>query len=77
MLASAAALLARLRRPETRPGIRVLGGVAVLTIAMLTLAHCAPRRPDFTTLVEQDCAAGDQWACDTHGRVSACSDTRA
>jgi len=42
---------------------RVSGVVAVLTVAMLTLANCAPRRPDFTARVEQDCAAGDQWAC--------------
>jgi len=42
---------------------RVSGVVAVLTVAMLTLANCAPRRPDFTARVEQDCAAGDKWAC--------------
>jgi hypothetical protein len=43
--------------------VECAGAVAVLTVAMLTLVNCAPRRADFTARVEQDCAAGDQWAC--------------
>ena len=35
-----------------------------LLIVALTLTGCAPRRPDFLARVQQDCLAGDQWACD-------------
>jgi hypothetical protein len=35
-----------------------------LLIVLLAVTGCQPRRPDFMTRVREDCAAGDQWACD-------------
>jgi hypothetical protein len=35
-----------------------------LAVTLLALLGCQPRRPDFLTRVREDCAAGDQWACD-------------
>jgi hypothetical protein len=37
---------------------------AVPLIAVLVLAGCQTRRPDFLARVREDCTAGDQWACD-------------
>ncbi len=38
--------------------------VRMALVALVTLAGCAPpRRPSFLTRVLEDCAAGDQWAC--------------
>ena len=37
----------------------------LLIVTLLTIAGCQPHhRPDFMTRVGEDCAAGDQWACD-------------
>jgi hypothetical protein len=36
----------------------------ILLIVLMIIAGCHARRPDFMTRVRQDCAAGDQWACD-------------
>ncbi len=35
-----------------------------LLIALVSVAGCEPRRPDFLVRVRQDCTAGDKWACD-------------
>ena len=41
-----------------------MGRVALLFV-VLSFAGCqAPHRPDFLTRVIQDCAAGQQWACE-------------
>ncbi len=38
--------------------------VMVMLVAVVTLTNCTPpRRPSFLTRVLEDCAAGDQWAC--------------
>jgi hypothetical protein len=37
---------------------------SALVVTLLALLGCQPRRPDFLTRVREDCAAGDQWACD-------------
>ena len=36
----------------------------VLLIVVLVVAGCHSRRPDFMTRVQEDCLAGQQWACD-------------
>ena len=37
----------------------------LLIVTLLTIAGCQPHhRPDYMTRVGEDCAAGDQWACD-------------
>jgi hypothetical protein len=33
-------------------------------IVLVIMAGCQARRPDFVTRVQENCAAGDQWACD-------------
>ena len=45
----------------------------LLLIAALTLTGCATRRPDFLARVQQDCLAGDQWAC---GLINSLQDRR-
>lgn len=35
----------------------------VLLVVLITISGCHGRRPDFMTRVQEDCAAGDQWAC--------------
>jgi hypothetical protein len=35
-----------------------------LVVTLLALLGCQTHRPDFLTRVREDCAAGDQWACD-------------
>jgi hypothetical protein len=37
---------------------------AILLIGVIIIAGCHSRRPDFLTRVNEDCTAGDQWACD-------------
>jgi hypothetical protein len=37
---------------------------AILVIGLIALSGCNARRPTFITRVRQDCAAGQQWACD-------------
>jgi hypothetical protein len=37
---------------------------AILLIVLMTIAGCHARRPGFMTRVREDCAAGQQWACD-------------
>jgi hypothetical protein len=37
---------------------------AILLITVLAIAGCHGRRPDFMTRVQEDCLAGQQWACD-------------
>jgi len=37
---------------------------AILLIVLVIMAGCQARRPDFVTRVQEDSAAGDQWACD-------------
>ena len=37
---------------------------ALIFFALLFIVGCQHRRPDFMTRVMEDCAAGDQWACD-------------
>jgi hypothetical protein len=37
---------------------------AVMLIVLTIIAGCHARRPDFITRVQEDCAAGDQRACD-------------
>ena len=37
---------------------------AVMLIVLTIIAGCHARRPDFITRVQEDCAAGDLWACD-------------
>lgn len=37
---------------------------AVMLIVLTIIAGCHARRPDFMTRVQEDCAAGDLWACD-------------
>jgi hypothetical protein len=37
---------------------------SVLLITVLAIAGCHGRRPDFMTRVQEDCLAGQQWACD-------------
>ena len=39
-------------------------GRALMLIVLLSLAGCQKPRPDFLTRVQEDCAAGQQWACD-------------
>jgi hypothetical protein len=36
---------------------------ALLLILLAVLAGCQQSRPDFMTRVQEDCAAGDAWAC--------------
>jgi hypothetical protein len=36
---------------------------AVMLIVLTIIAGCHARQPDFMTRVQQDCVAGDQWAC--------------
>jgi hypothetical protein len=36
----------------------------LLLVALLTLGGCQPHRPSFLSRVREDCASGDQWACD-------------
>jgi hypothetical protein len=33
-------------------------------IALMFITGCNSRRPDFMTRVQEDCAAGDSWACE-------------
>jgi len=35
-----------------------------MLIMLTIIAGCHARPPDFITRVQEDCAAGDQWACD-------------
>jgi hypothetical protein len=35
-----------------------------LLIGLLSVAGCQAHRPSFMTRVQQDCVAGDKWACD-------------
>jgi hypothetical protein len=35
-----------------------------MLIAVLFVAGCHSRRPDFMTRVREDCSTGQQWACD-------------
>jgi hypothetical protein len=37
---------------------------AILLIALFMNTGCSARRPDFITRVQEDCVAGDKWACD-------------
>ena len=37
---------------------------AVMLIVLTIIAGCHVRRPDFITRVQEDCAAGNLWACD-------------
>ena len=37
---------------------------ALILFVLLLVAGCQHGRPDFMTRVMEDCAAGDQWACD-------------
>lgn len=37
---------------------------ALLLAAMLNITGCHTGRPSFMTRVEEDCSAGDEWACD-------------
>jgi hypothetical protein len=37
---------------------------AISLTALMTIAGCHARRPNFMTRVRQDCASGQQWACD-------------
>jgi hypothetical protein len=37
---------------------------AVMLIVLTIIAGCDARRPGFIPRMQQDCAAGDQWACD-------------
>lgn len=39
-------------------------GRAILLIVLMVIAGCHARRPDFMTRVQEDCAAGNLWACD-------------
>jgi hypothetical protein len=34
-----------------------------LLIALMSVAGCHSRRPDFLVRVREDCTAGDKWAC--------------
>jgi hypothetical protein len=36
----------------------------IVLIAVLVIAGCDTRRPDFMTRVQEDCLVGQQWACD-------------
>lgn len=36
---------------------------AVMLIVLTIIAGCDARRPDFISRIQQNCAAGDQWAC--------------
>ena len=33
-------------------------------MVLVSVAGCHVRRPNFMTRVQEDCVAGDQWACD-------------
>jgi hypothetical protein len=35
-----------------------------LLVTLLALGGCQTNRPSFLSRVREDCAAGDQWACD-------------
>jgi hypothetical protein len=37
---------------------------AILMVVSMTMVGCQARRPDFVTRVQENCVAGDQWACD-------------
>jgi hypothetical protein len=37
---------------------------ALVLFVLVLIMGCQHRRPDFMTRVMEDCAAGDQWACD-------------
>ncbi len=39
-------------------------GRVLMLIVLLSLAGCQKPRPDFLMRVQEDCAAGQQWACD-------------
>ena len=39
-------------------------GRVVVLIVLMALAGCHKPRPDFLTRVQEDCAAGQQWACE-------------
>jgi hypothetical protein len=36
----------------------------LILLDLLLIVACQHKRPDFTSRVREDCAAGDQWACD-------------
>jgi hypothetical protein len=36
---------------------------AVMLIVLTIIGGCDARRPDFISRIQQNCAAGDQWAC--------------
>jgi hypothetical protein len=41
---------------------------AILMIVLVIMAGCHAIRPDSVTRIQENCAAGDQWACDLlHG----------
>jgi hypothetical protein len=36
----------------------------LILLVLLLIVACQHKRPDFTSRIREDCAAGDQWACD-------------
>ena len=47
-----------------------MGRVMPLLVLLLPAGCQAPRRPDFLMRVIEDCAAGQQWACELLGALS-------
>jgi hypothetical protein len=48
----------------TRAGRSAAMWRIIILSALLLVEGCEHRRPNFMTRVREDCAAGDQWACD-------------
>jgi hypothetical protein len=42
----------------------------IVLIVPMAIAGCHAQRPGFMTRVREDCAAGEQWACDLLGALS-------
>jgi hypothetical protein len=49
--------------------------LSIVLVVLLAVAGCHAQRPSFVSRVREDCAAGQQWACDLLDELSRPSPT--